>query len=113
MLRLCAPDISARLHAGVVAHLNKNTPDRITHIAANALNPGLPKDRADMVVSTFGLKTFNRDRQTRQAQQIAHCLKPPGGHFALIEASDPKKWERNRGCATSVAAYKPLLPAQA
>ncbi|MFY0681597.1 MAG: class I SAM-dependent methyltransferase [Thalassovita sp.] len=57
----------------------------------DALKTDLPTDYADLLVSTFGLKTFNADQQTAFAHQIARILKP-GGSFAVIEASDPKGW---------------------
>ncbi|WP_353308258.1 class I SAM-dependent methyltransferase [Shimia sp. NS0008-38b] len=44
-----------------------------------------------VVVSSFGLKTFNEAQHVILAGQIARILKR-GGQFALIEASDPKTW---------------------
>ncbi len=61
------------------------------HIEADALKTDLPTEHADMIVSTFGLKTFNQEQQTIMANQIARMLKS-GGHFSLIEASDPIGW---------------------
>lgn len=86
-----ALDISHRMHLEAVDQLHGRYADRITHIEANALKTDLPTDCADLLVSTFGLKTFNRTQQAILAQQIARVLKP-GGSFALIDASDPKGW---------------------
>ena len=88
---ITALDISHRMHMDAVARLHGPYADKITHIEANALTTALPADYADMVVSTFGLKTFSADQQAILASQISRILKP-GGCFALIEASDPKAW---------------------
>ena len=86
-----ALDIFNRMHLEVVDRLLGAYADRITHIEANALKTDLPANYAVLLVSTFGLKTFNFDQQAVLAKQIARILKP-GGSFALIEASDPKGW---------------------
>lgn len=88
---ITALDISHRMHLEAVERLHGKYADRITHLEANALRTDLPTDHADLVVSTFGLKTFDADQQTVLANQIARILKP-GGCFSLIEASDPKGW---------------------
>ncbi len=88
---IMALDISPRMHREAVGRLHGRYADRITHLAADALRADLPENHADIVVSTFGLKTFNADQQAILARQIARMLKP-GGSFALIEASDPKGW---------------------
>ncbi len=89
--RITAIDISARMHKEAVARLHGTRADKITHLQANALETDLPENSADMLVATFGLKTFNADQQTILAAQIARILRP-GGSFCLIEASDPKGW---------------------
>ena len=86
-----AVDISHRMHLDAVTRLHAHRSDRITHLEADALQTDLPSSSADLLISTFGLKTFNADQQATLARQIARILKP-GGHFALIEASDPKGW---------------------
>lgn len=88
---LTALDISHRMHLEAVERLHDGYADRITHIQADALKSDLPANYADILVSTFGLKTFNASQQADLARQIARILKP-GGSFALIEASDPKGW---------------------
>ncbi len=88
---ITALDISHRMHQEAVARLHGTRADRITHIEANVLTQALPQGQADLVISTFGLKTFNPEQQAVLARQIAGLLKPGGG-FALIEASDPKGW---------------------
>ncbi|WP_235962863.1 class I SAM-dependent methyltransferase [Ruegeria haliotis] len=86
-----ALDISHRMHLEAVERLHGEFAHKITHLEADALQTDLPVDHADLVVSTFGLKTFDTSQQTVLANQIARILKP-GGSFSLIEASDPKGW---------------------
>jgi ubiquinone/menaquinone biosynthesis C-methylase UbiE len=88
---ITAIDISTRMHTEAVARLHGPYAGRITHLAADALEADLPEATADLVVSTFGLKTFNAEQHAQLARQIARMLKP-GGSFSLIEASDPKGW---------------------
>lgn len=89
--RITAIDISERMHAKAVARLHGPRAHRIRHIAANVLDHPLEPGSADLIISTFGLKTFNADQQRRLAGQIARTLRP-GGAFALIEAADPQGW---------------------
>lgn len=88
---ITAIDISRRMHLDAVARLHGPYAERITHLEANALFTDLPTNHADIVVSTFGLKTFNPEQQAVLARQIARILKP-GGQVSLIEASDPTGW---------------------
>lgn len=88
---ITAIDISHSMHLEAVDRLHGQYADKITHLEANALQTDLPTDHADIVISTFGLKTFDANQQTILANQIARILKPGGG-FSLIEASDPKGW---------------------
>lgn len=89
--QITAIDISPAMHAEAMTKLHGARANQITHFAANALTNDLPENTADMLVATFGLKTFNHDQQTILAQQIARIL-VPGGQFSLIEASDPQGW---------------------
>ena len=43
---------------------------------------------ADVVVSSFGLKTFDREQQRRLARTVAQLLKP-GGTYSFVEISVP------------------------
>lgn len=89
--KVTALDISQRMHLEAVDRLHGAYAAKITHIEADALKTDLPANYADILVSTFGLKTFNAEQQSILARQIARILKP-GGSFALIEASDPRGW---------------------
>ncbi|AUQ60562.1 ubiquinone/menaquinone biosynthesis methyltransferase UbiE (plasmid) [Phaeobacter inhibens] len=89
--KVTALDISHRMHLEAVERLHGPYAEKITHIEADALKTDLQTNYADLLISTFGLKTFNAGQQVILARQIARILKP-GGSFALIEASDPKGW---------------------
>lgn len=89
--QITAIDISATMHTQAVTRLHQTRSHQISHLEANALETDLPADSADMVLATFGLKTFDAGQQTVLAAQIARILRD-GGSFSLIEASDPKGW---------------------
>jgi len=89
---IIALDISHRMHVEAVERLHSHLAHKIQHLESNVLESDLPEETADLVVSTFGLKTFNKTQQEVLARQIARILKP-GGSFSLIEASDPKSWK--------------------
>lgn len=89
--RVTAIDISAEMHAQALERLHGPYAHRIKHLCADALQEDLPEASADIVVSTFGLKTLTPAGQDVLARNIARILRP-GGTFSLIEASDPKGW---------------------
>lgn len=86
-----AVDISSGMHAHAIDRLHQMRRDNIRFIEADVLAAKLEPASADVVVSTFGLKTFNAQQHRRLAATIANVLKP-GGSFSLIEASDPRGW---------------------
>lgn len=88
---ITAVDISSGMHQCAMERLHSHRAHKIAFIENDILASNLPKESADFVVSTFGLKTFNREQHARLAKLTAHCLKP-GGVFCMIEASDPKGW---------------------
>ncbi len=53
------------------------------------LKSDLPSDHYDVVLSAFGMKTFDAAQLKVLAQEIKRILKP-GGHFSLIEVSAPR-----------------------
>jgi demethylmenaquinone methyltransferase/2-methoxy-6-polyprenyl-1,4-benzoquinol methylase len=89
--RITAVDISSGMHERALRRLHVHRAHKIAFVEQDVLGGELPPESADFVVSTFGLKTFNREQQERLARLIARGLKP-GGAFAMIEASDPKGW---------------------
>lgn len=54
----------------------------------DVLQTGLPSESFDAVVSSFGLKTFNRDQQQSLSCVVARLLRP-GGAFSFVEISVP------------------------
>lgn len=88
---ITAIDISSGMHRRAMQRLHAHRAHKIRFIEDNVLASALPEARADFVISTFGLKTFNPEQHVRLAKLVAFCLKP-GGVFALVEASDPKGW---------------------
>jgi demethylmenaquinone methyltransferase/2-methoxy-6-polyprenyl-1,4-benzoquinol methylase len=79
------------MHAHAIERLHAMRRDNIRFVEADVLSLELPAASADVIVSTFGLKTFNRDQHKQLAAAIARTLRP-GGTFSLIEASDPRGW---------------------
>ncbi len=55
---------------------------------ADALEWSQQSEFADIVISSFGLKTFDRDQQRRLASTVARLLKA-GGSFSFVEISVP------------------------
>ncbi|MEP3640161.1 MAG: class I SAM-dependent methyltransferase [Paracoccaceae bacterium] len=88
---ITAIDISKSMHEQAVNRLHTQISHRIEHRQANVLETDLPDASADIVMSTFGLKTLTHAQQSLLAKRIALILRP-GGAFTLIEASDPKGW---------------------
>ena len=64
-----------------------NNDVRILH--QDLLNNSLPDDHYDVVLSAFGLKTFNAEQIAVLAKEIRRILNP-GGSFSLIEVSSPE-----------------------
>jgi demethylmenaquinone methyltransferase/2-methoxy-6-polyprenyl-1,4-benzoquinol methylase len=88
---ITAVDISSGMHRRALRRLHAQRAHKIAFVEDDVFASQLPDASADFVVSTFGLKTFNREQQGRLARLVARVLKP-GGVFAMIEASDPKGW---------------------
>ncbi len=63
-------------------------------VEANALCSNLPSGTADVVLSSFGLKTFSQDQIRQLAGEVERLLKP-SGTFSFIEISvPPSVWLR-------------------
>ncbi len=91
LAKIMAVDISTGMHKIAMRRLHKMRADKIDFIEDNILESKLQENSADFIVSTFGLKTFNRSQHAILAKLVAKTLKP-GGVFSFIEASDPKGW---------------------
>ncbi len=88
---ITAVDISTGMHNRAIERLHKHRDYAVTFIEDDVLASSLPDESADIIISTFGLKTFNEAQHERLADLIARLLRP-GGTFAMIEASDPRGW---------------------
>lgn len=88
---ITAVDISSGMHVYALERLHAMRRDAIDFIEADVLAGQLSPNSADVIVSTFGLKTFNAAQHRQLATTIAGTLRP-GGTFSLIEASDPRGW---------------------
>jgi demethylmenaquinone methyltransferase/2-methoxy-6-polyprenyl-1,4-benzoquinol methylase len=86
-----AVDLSEGMCRHAISRLHRGRESRIEVIEADVLAADLADGSADFVISTFGMKTFNRVQHRRFAETLARVLRP-GGSFSLIEASDPKGW---------------------
>lgn len=89
--RITAIDISHEMHVQALERLHKDRSHKIEHLEVDVLTNALPSGVADVVISTFGLKTFNPDQHAILAREVARVLKP-GGVFSFIEAADPEGW---------------------
>lgn len=88
---ITAIDISEGMHEKALDRLHKTRSHKISFIQDNVLESRIEPGSADVIVSTFGLKTFSPDQHEKLARLTAYALKP-GGRFSFIEASDPKGW---------------------
>ena len=86
-----AIDISSGMHERALQRISERWADTVTFQRADVLAADLEDGSADMIVSTFGLKTFNDTQQQTLARLTARLLRP-GGAFSFVEASDPKGW---------------------
>ncbi len=57
-------------------------------VRMNALQTGIKSSSIDVVVSSFGLKTFS-ERQIHRLAETVHSLLKPGGQYAMVEISVP------------------------
>lgn len=89
--QIFAIDISSGMYARAKTRLNEMRANKIGFKRADVFGTDLDKNNADMIVSTFGLKTFNQEQRGRLAKLTASTLKS-GGTFSMIEASDPVGW---------------------
>ncbi len=83
-LQVTAVDISPEM----VRRARKNWPFQVDTKIEDVLTWNFEPGSADAVISSFGLKTFDRDQQLQLAKILARLLRP-GGHFSFIEVAVP------------------------
>jgi ubiquinone/menaquinone biosynthesis C-methylase UbiE len=89
--KIVALDISATMVKNAIERLHKMRATKIEVREADVLKQTSLPASADIIISSFGLKTFNKAQQRFIAKYVATTLKP-GGTFSFVEASDPKGW---------------------
>jgi len=62
---------------------------RIEVRCEDALHSSVPDASVDLVVSAYGLKTFDAAQTVRLADEVARVLRP-GGRFAFIDVTEPR-----------------------
>ena len=83
-----ALDFSTEMLRGAQARNQRKFAGRIRLVQQDALANELGGGRFDLVVCSFGLKTFDPNQCTQLAREVERVLKP-GGRFAFVEVSKP------------------------
>jgi demethylmenaquinone methyltransferase/2-methoxy-6-polyprenyl-1,4-benzoquinol methylase len=83
-LHVTAFDISPEM----IRRSRKDWPFQVDTQLADVLSWDFPSESADLILSSFGLKTFSREQQAEVARRVAHIL-VPGGSFSFVEISVP------------------------
>ena len=86
--RIIAVDYSSVMCEQARKYEGGDFPCDVRVLEADALCSGLPDKLADLVVSSFGLKTFSSDQMEMLATEVHRVLKP-GGRFSFVEISIP------------------------
>lgn len=84
-----ALDFSEGMLAQAAVKNEKHFKNSVILTNQNALESNFPDGRFDVVLSAFGLKTFNETQLIQLAQETKRLLKP-GGVFSFIEVSQPQ-----------------------
>lgn len=83
-LRLTAIDFSTEM----VRRARNDWHFPVVTCLEDALTWNFERETADIVISAFGLKTFDRRQQFELARRVAELLRP-GGTFSFVEISVP------------------------
>jgi ubiquinone/menaquinone biosynthesis C-methylase UbiE len=89
--KIVALDISESMVKNAIERLHKMRATKIEVREVDVLEETALPASAEIMISSFGLKTFNKEQQMRIASYVAATLKP-GGAFSFVEASDPHGW---------------------
>ena len=81
-------DISPVMVRKSIHQATRNRIDGIRVLQEDVLNTSLAGECADVIISSFGLKTFNDRQQRELAVQVGRLLRP-GGAFSFVEISVP------------------------
>ena len=83
-LRVTAVDISPEM----VRRARKNWSFHVETKIEDVLTWNFESESADAIISSFGLKTFDRDQQMQLARIVARLFRP-GGRFSFVEVAVP------------------------
>ena len=83
-----AVDLSGQMCDLARRHVARRGAPHASVLQADALALDLPDASADVVVSSFGLKTFSPAQIHRLGEEVRRLLRP-GGQFAFLEISVP------------------------
>ena len=87
--RIHALDLSPAMCAEARKLHSTHDPTRLHIIQADALNCPIADESVDVVISTFGQKTFHRQQLIKLGEEVHRILRP-GGQFSFLEISVPK-----------------------
>ncbi len=91
---ITAIDISTRMCEKARRYADERTSCPVRIIEADLLSMNLPPGSADVVLSTFGLKTLSGTQLRILARQVYRVL-APGGRLSVVEISvPPARWLR-------------------
>ena len=84
--------IALDFSSGMLKHAKRRIPQfpqhKISVLEENIFKNTIPSESVDVVISGFGLKTFNDEQLHKVALEVKRILKP-GGRFSLIDISVP------------------------
>ena len=86
---LTALDFSGEMMKHAERKNRKHFSRKVSLIQQNVLDNNLPGEYFDVVICSFGLKTFNSEQIRHIAKQTKRILKN-GGQFAFVEVSKPR-----------------------
>jgi ubiquinone/menaquinone biosynthesis C-methylase UbiE len=86
---IVAIDISSGMHKRAIERLHKMRAHKIEFIEDDVLQSALKPDSADFIISTFGLKTFDKSQHQQLALAVAfplsrHRILRAGGYVLYI-----------------------------
>lgn len=86
--KICALDFSPQMceRSQAIAQQLKHL--QIYVLEEDVLKNSIPDSSADVILSSFGLKTFNEQQKQRLAHEVARILRPHG-RFSFLEISVP------------------------
>lgn len=87
--KLIGLDFSSEMIQYAKLNTSKFKFSKIELLKENVFNNSIPNETADVVISGFGLKTFN-DEQLKSLAKEVHRILKPNGRFSFIEISVPQ-----------------------